>query len=398
MPYLDSQSSARARRPAVLLVANFDSDVGYAWWLMESYWDALAQHYHRTHNVLLAYPTVSKIPPTISNAPLTTVAANFSETSISSVIKQCGLIRTQNVRCMYLSDQPFFHWRYGLFRLAGLNCIVVHDHTPGSRDKPIGFRKVAKTLLSRLSWLTADAAIATTPFVQKRHRDVTRVPTNKSHLVLNGLPPAIMPTSRPNTHETFRIPSDRRILITTGRAHPIKGIPFALSCVQRLVFERGFEDIHYLFCGDGPSLDAFRKLANELGISEYVTFAGRRSDVSDLLPGCYLALNPSSSEVGYSLAILEYMRAGIPTVVPDNPSVCGATVDGETGILYAENSVDSATDAIARLLEDPHLATTIGQRARSAVESQFSLSKGHESLVRVFESTYPATRRPQHFP
>lgn len=29
----------------ILLVANWESDVGYAWWLMENFWATIAQYY-----------------------------------------------------------------------------------------------------------------------------------------------------------------------------------------------------------------------------------------------------------------------------------------------------------------------------------------------------------------
>ena len=66
---------------SVLLVANYDSDVGYAWWLMESFWAMLAEHFVGRFDTWLAYPSVSTVPALIASAPLTTVTVNFTTRS-----------------------------------------------------------------------------------------------------------------------------------------------------------------------------------------------------------------------------------------------------------------------------------------------------------------------------
>ena len=62
----------------LLLVANYDSGVGYAWWLMESFWVRLAERYHHYNNVVLAYPIISKLPASIMSAPIIVTELDFS--------------------------------------------------------------------------------------------------------------------------------------------------------------------------------------------------------------------------------------------------------------------------------------------------------------------------------
>src|SRR6056297_2127090 len=97
-------------RPALLLVANYDSDVGYAWWLMESFWVKLAEHYSPSNRVILAYPSISQLPQAIADAPLETVEQDFRGTHPGQVLKQCRFLRRHCVRAVYFSDRPTRHW------------------------------------------------------------------------------------------------------------------------------------------------------------------------------------------------------------------------------------------------------------------------------------------------
>ncbi len=173
------------------------------------------------------------------------------------------------------------------------------------------------------------------------------------------------------------------LAVMTGRANRYKNISFVLECVAKLTREG--RRLHFLFCGDGPDLEAFREETRSLGIEPYVTFAGRRNDIPQLLPQCDFAIHPSHGEVGYSLSILEYMQAGLPVVVPDNPSVCGATRHGETGMIYHENDINSICETISWLLQHPSDAKAMGQRASAIVLNEYNLKHTHTSLLNAFE-------------
>jgi len=169
-----------------------------------------------------------------------------------------------------------------------------------------------------------------------------------------------------------------------ARANPFKNIEFALQCVAEL--KREACEVHFLLCGDGPYLQTLKDMAKQLQISELTTFAGRRSDVPSLLQQCTLAIHPSKGEVGYSLSILEYMQASLPAIVPDNPSVCGATVNGATGLTYPEGNVQAACLAIRQILEHPETAKNMGDAACKLMNEKYLLEHTHNALIESFEA------------
>src|SRR5690606_37578097 len=122
-----------------------------------------------------------------------------------------------------------------------------------------------------------------------------------------------------------------------------------------------------------------------LGIAENVTFPGRVNAVTALLQSASLAIHPSEGEVGYSLSILEYMLSGSPTVVPNNPYECGATKHNDTGWIYPEGDVDAAAKIINSYLLNRSVGKMVGQRAREAVQAEFSQINTHSRLIHVFD-------------
>ena len=372
-------------REAFVLVANYDSDVGYAWWLMESFWVSLAHRYHERYRMLLGYPSISRVPGSISGAPIEPVQVHFARHRWSDLWRQLRFIRTHRVRVLYFTDQRAWGLRYILFRLSGVRRIVVHDHTPGNRVAPRGIKAVAKRLLARTPGVAVDGVIAVSEFVRRRHLEVTLFPAHRCFVAENGLPsrPAATPV---DVHAVFGIPSDRLVLVTVGRAHRVKGVELVLEALSQLVVRDGRRDVHLLHCGDGPDLDRFAQRAEALGVSGFATFAGRQGDIPGILAGCDLAIHASAAEVGYSLAVLEYMEAGLPVVVSDDPSVSAATESGVNGLTFAAGDAADAAAVLVRLLDDAGLRDRLGEQGRRAVQERFSLARTHAQLLQAMDT------------
>lgn len=370
---------------SLLLVANYDSGTGYAWWLMESFWARLAEHYHGQCRVILAYPSISFLPKAISSAPIEAVQQDFNGTGIFQVLAQCRFLCSNNVIAIYLSDKPTWHWRYVLYRLYGVRVIIIHDHTPGARSPAKGLTKLLKKAIHRLSWLAVDGAIGATEYVRQRLITVNCLPMDRCFAAPNGLPSRPVGLKKIDLHTLFCIPEHRKILIMTGRAAHYKGVDFVLKALAHLK-AAGESAFHFVFVGDGPQLQMFKDNARNLDLEEHVAFVGKRNDIPALLLGADIAVHPSQGEVGYSLSILEYMRAGLPVVVPDNPSVCGATEHEVTGLVYLEGDYLEAMRSIQRLLDDSDLSKRMGSQAIVAVR-KYTLQSTHDALLNAFVRT-----------
>jgi glycosyltransferase involved in cell wall biosynthesis len=111
-------------------------------------------------------------------------------------------------------------------------------------------------------------------------------------------------------------------------------------------------------------------------------FLGKRSDVPRLMAGCDAAMHPSRGEA-MSLAVLEYMCAGLPPVVPSLPSVSVAVEHEVTGLIYQNLNVDAAVSALRRLADDDALRARLGATAHAKVLSSYTI----EQTLRKFDES-----------
>lgn len=377
-------SNEYQEKPALLMNAKWDSDVGYAWWLMESYWAVLAETFSGKVCPVLVYPSISKVPEVIQNSPLKVFEVDFAHFGLTYICRQLQFIKANRVKYMYLTDSPFRHWSYLFFRLAGVKRIAVHDHTPGVRTVPKGLKRLLKVWLARLPLINADVLIGATDFVRDRLINVVCAPANKCHTVPNGITPAVSEWG--DVHKQFQIDPSNAVIVTVARANEYKGGRFALEVLNELRKLNPHLQWHYLFMGDGPDRQAFVELADQLGLEDRVSFPGRVEDASRYLKGCAAAFHPSKGEVGYSLSILEYMQAGLPTVVPDNPSVCEAIKDGVTGRIYPKDEIEAAAERLSEYLSNPGLGAEHGMAAQQAIKQHYSLARSHSALVQITQN------------
>lgn len=367
------------------MVANWESGVGYAWWLMEGFWVSISENYSSIYTPIIAYPKITRTPDSIKNSKALIVEHEFNTPTLLGLINNCKLIKDHRIRVIYLSDRSDLDWRYLVYRLFGVKKILIHDHTPGVRPSLSYAKRLLKGILRRIPWVTVDAAIGATDFVQQRLISTNRLPAHKCFSASNGLPSLADDLTPVDIHREFHIHQHKKIMVMTGRAHRYKGVPFALQCIALLKIKSEAYP-HFLFVGDGPHLDEFKQLADELGIAEDCTFAGRRNDVPEILESCDIAIHPSEGEVGYSLSILEYMRAGLPVIVPDDPSVCGATQHNVNGLIYKKGDIQAAALAIRALLTDESLLIRLGENAEKDAR-KYTIKDTHKALLNAFNKT-----------
>lgn len=74
--------------------------------------------------------------------------------------------------------------------------------------------------------------------------------------------------------------------------------------------------ISIIFAGEGPRLPECQALADALGVSDRITFAGAVKNIADVYQGADLCLLVSHWE-GFGLVVLEAASFGVPTVVSD---------------------------------------------------------------------------------
>jgi glycosyltransferase involved in cell wall biosynthesis len=222
-------------------------------------------------------------------------------------------------------------------------------------------------------------------------------PSTRDDLTRRGLPAAHVVVIPNGLDHSLYVPGPQPAptptVLVLGRIEPYKRIDLVLRAVHRL---RGrVPAARLLVVGSGRGLEALRRLAADLGLSDCVRFTGfvdERTKVRCIQQAA-VSVNTSDKE-GWGLTVLEANACGVPTVASDVPGLRDAVRPGETGVLVPHGDVEALAGAIARLLtsdaERQHLAA--GARAWSL---QFSWERSTEHMLRLIEATCKGPRWPE---
>jgi colanic acid/amylovoran biosynthesis glycosyltransferase len=152
-------------------------------------------------------------------------------------------------------------------------------------------------------------------------------------------------------------------------------------------------DARLVMIGDGPLLDASKRLAQAMHIDYTVDFRGAQphQDVASTMQRVRAfvqhSLRPSDGDSeGTPVAILEASASGLPVISTRHAGIPDVVIGGETGILVDESNVDSMAQAMIRIAQDPQLAMQMGQAGRRRIENAFSMEKSIDNLWEIIAS------------
>lgn len=373
---------------SIVLVANFDSNVGFAWWLIEAYWAEIAWAQAPRRKVYLAFPSISEIPESIAKAPIECIELDFSDESAAGRARVETFLSQQQIETLYWSDGPLLDRRYASFRRSGVRRIIVHSHRPALPTQNGWVRRQMKQLVHRWGAFSADDYVAVSNYVGNQLEASAGVPATRVQRVCSGID-----VERLDLHETT-VPSlpeaDLRVALVC-RADPGKGLEFALGVAGRLKAMRDaasgpFPKIHFVHIGTGTRHDQIASRLTDMGLTDCFSLLGYQEQVGAILRACDIGFHPSESEVGHCLAILEMLSQRLPVVLPRIDSVSSSLEGSDCWAGYAEGDEEGAAEQILSLAVDAPRRQQMGELGRSLVEQEFEIS---ESLERFRDDVLP---------
>jgi glycosyltransferase involved in cell wall biosynthesis len=369
----------------ILLVGNWPSDTGYAWWLMEAFWAAIAGRYKRDRReIVLCFPKINGLNPRLVESGIEAVEFDFD---LAAPGRLAEFVQRHRIGYVYLTDKKYVSTTYARLRLAGVKGIIIHDHTPGERTPPAGLKRVLKSIVARLPGMSADAYVAVSPLVVDRFRRVACLPASKCHLATNGIDLDAFDAATPvDIRAELDLPSDSLVLVSCGRATRYKGIHRIIEAAALIRAQHGGRPIYFVHCGDGPDMEIFEQMVREQSLVGVFFLLGRRSDVSGILKSADVAIHASEGEA-LSLAILEFMAARLAVVLPNSPTVSQTVVDQMSGLLYETGDPRDLASKLTRLIESPQLRRSLGAEARRAVEERYTLRSTIDALLKAVATT-----------
>jgi glycogen(starch) synthase len=218
-------------------------------------------------------------------------------------------------------------------------------------------------------WLTFQAArvIACTEYMRNEIISTFTLPSNKVHVVPNGVDAAVW---EPPAPAPARAGSDRPLVVSWGRVQYEKGFQTLVEALPSLRPRR--PELRVVIAGRGSYLGELEALAQRLGVDHMVQFPGfvPDDDLRHLLHTCSVAVIPSFYEP-FGIVALEALAAGAPLVAAASGGLLEVLEDTGAGLLFPAANAGELGRALDRFLDDPDLVAA-------------SQTAGHDLVTKVY--------------
>ncbi len=148
-----------------------------------------------------------------------------------------------------------------------------------------------------------------------------------------------------------------------GRMVSEKGVDTLIQAFASVVAQAPPKRPRLLLIGDGDRLPQMRQLAQSLGVAGDVHFAGRQSGSSlvEWVGKGAVGVVPSAWQEPMGGVAVELMAAGRGLIVSEQGGL--AECAGDAGLRFSNGDAQGLANCMLRLLADPPLRHTLGQRA-----------------------------------
>lgn len=229
----------------------------------------------------------------------------------------------------------------------------------------------------RLSTIVAVSDATRKKIIQKYH-----LPEAKVRTIHYGIDVKKFSFRNPSEiRKRLGIPPNTMVLGTIARLTEQKGHRYLIQAIPKLISH--FQNVVFLWIGDGPLRSSLIQLAQDLGVLSYIQFLGFRENVGAFLSVMDVFVLPSLYE-GFPNAILEAMACGKPVVATGVEGTPEAVIHGETGLLVPPRNPEALADALIQIAQNPSMRKQMGEKGKKRIHEYFLL----EHQINAFDQLY----------
>jgi len=279
---------------------------------------------------------------------------------------------------------------------------VLTIHSPGSATKEAlrgaygkerywsqgSFRLLYKLEEEAISF--ADYLIFPSRGVVELFRDDLRSINWKTKVVFvnnTGIPPLQIEDAverRRKMRKFFGMGENAIVLLTMGRAVEEKGFDILLEAIAESSYLKNNENLYTVIVSKGctPMKEELMELRKRLGLEERVIFVDYVKEREDAFAMADIFVAPNRRSA-FDLTVLEAMSLGIPVITTASGNA--DAIEGGGGIVVECGDVSDLSAAIEKLVKDPELRISMGQKAKRIFHSRFTPEKFVERMVEIYD-------------
>jgi glycogen(starch) synthase len=178
-------------------------------------------------------------------------------------------------------------------------------------------------------------------------------------------------------------PTAPPVIAFLGRLVSTKGVGTLVEAARILRGQN--KSFELLIAGDGPQRAELEHLVRSAQLSGITRFGGRLAgrELDSALGAASIVVVPSLGGEVFGLVVAENMLRGLPVVA----SNLGAFVEvlGAAGLTFETGNATELAEQLARLLDEPGLRSSLGQRARARAAQFCDFQRMLEAHERIYD-------------
>jgi O-antigen biosynthesis protein len=194
---------------------------------------------------------------------------------------------------------------------------------------------------------------------------------------------------REKVRREFGISEEQVVVGTVARFSYQKGHEYTVEAIPAIL--DSYPQTRFLFVGEGPEREKILRKTHDLGIQDFVFFAGERQDVSHVLSAMDIFLLTSIFE-GLPLSVLEAMSAGLPVIATGVSGTPEAVLHQMTGVLIPPAEPRAIFEAVAEMLAHPKLRQRMGHQGRLLALHHFHKKYMVKQVTELYDQLIESSR------
>jgi glycosyltransferase involved in cell wall biosynthesis len=190
-------------------------------------------------------------------------------------------------------------------------------------------------------------------------------------------------------HEVLGISPEKKIVFYAGHFEPRKGVSVLIDAAMSIFESNADPDLHFAFFGNRPGerQDLIERISSS-PYSDSIKFYGYRNDIPKILPNCLCGVIPSIGWDSFPRTALEIQASGVPFIGSRLQGIPETTKEGISGFLFTPGNHHELASYILRLASDPELRKSMGNKARTVCEENFTLALQYERFHNVLSDLF----------
>lgn len=213
-----------------------------------------------------------------------------------------------------------------------------------------------------------------------------RIPQQKILTMYNGIDQKdYQPTSKPDQIRKRRelgVPEESFLIVTVAVLREPKGIQFMIHAMESIVQSQ--PHIHYLIVGEGKYKENLENLVREKNLGKHISFAGQRSDISEILYASDLFVLPTLTDA-LPTVLIEAMSAGKAIVASNVGGVPEIVEDRISGILIQPGDPDQLAKSCLSIAGDDNKRKAMEIAGLRIVKEKFNIDMQVKALSKLYK-------------